>query len=98
MTDLPPSTSEEIAQAAGLKERYVREWLAAMVVGRIIDHDPATGHYYLPSEHAAALTRAAGADNMARLALVVPSLASVQEDIIAAFFQGAFPIHPIRAS
>nr|VFK04254.1 MAG: Methyltransferase domain-containing protein [Candidatus Kentron sp. H]VFK04531.1 MAG: Methyltransferase domain-containing protein [Candidatus Kentron sp. H]VFK07805.1 MAG: Methyltransferase domain-containing protein [Candidatus Kentron sp. H] len=87
MADLPPSTSEKIAQAAGLKAVF-REWLAAMVVGRIIDHDPTAGHYHLPSENAAALTRVAGADNMARLALVVPSLASVQEDIIAAFFQG----------
>ena len=34
MAGLPPSTSEEIAAAAGLNERYVREWLGAMVTGR----------------------------------------------------------------
>src|SRR5438067_11319128 len=27
-------TSEELAQAAGLDERYVREWLAGLTVGR----------------------------------------------------------------
>jgi hypothetical protein len=27
MRDAPPATSDEIAQRAGLKERYVREWL-----------------------------------------------------------------------
>jgi hypothetical protein len=31
MRALPPSTSEEIAKASGLNERYVREWLGAMV-------------------------------------------------------------------
>ena len=30
MAALPPATSERIAQVAGLDERYVREWLAAM--------------------------------------------------------------------
>jgi len=39
MSDLPPSTSEEIAEASNLDERYVREWLGAMVTGEIIDHD-----------------------------------------------------------
>src|SRR5215207_9562240 len=34
MAGLPPSTSEEIASAAELNERYVREWLGAMVVAR----------------------------------------------------------------
>jgi hypothetical protein len=32
MAELPPSTSEEIARAAALDERYVREWLGGMVV------------------------------------------------------------------
>ena len=35
MRDRPPATSAEIALAPGLNERYVREWLGAMVtVGR----------------------------------------------------------------
>ena len=36
MRTLPPSTSEDIARAAGLHERYVREWLGAMVTGRVV--------------------------------------------------------------
>ncbi|MEV6977494.1 class I SAM-dependent methyltransferase [Kitasatospora sp. NPDC093806] len=43
MAGLAPSTSEEIARAAGLDERYVREWLGGMVVGGIIHHDPGDG-------------------------------------------------------
>jgi hypothetical protein len=37
LAGLPPATSAQIAAAAGLHERYVREWLGAMVTGRIID-------------------------------------------------------------
>ncbi len=37
MADLPPSSSQEIADAAGLNERYVREWLAAMATGGILE-------------------------------------------------------------
>src|SRR3712207_6565611 len=36
MAGLVPSTSGEIAAAAGLEERYVREWLGAMVTGGIV--------------------------------------------------------------
>ena len=34
MREFPPATSDEIARHAGLNERYVREWLGAMVTGR----------------------------------------------------------------
>src|SRR5919108_246430 len=35
-----PDTSPRIADRAGLDERYVREWLGAMVTGGIIQYDP----------------------------------------------------------
>ena len=44
MAELPPSTSEAIAERAGLNERYVREWLGAMVTGRIVNYDPDDAH------------------------------------------------------
>src|ERR1700740_1698233 len=47
MAGLPPSTSAQIAEAAGLNERYVREWLAGVVVGRIVDYDAAADTYFL---------------------------------------------------
>ena len=53
MADLPPST-QQIAARAGLAERYVREWLAARVTGRVIDYQPSRRTYVLPKEHAAA--------------------------------------------
>jgi hypothetical protein len=33
MAGMQPATSAEIARATGLNERYVREWLGAMVTG-----------------------------------------------------------------
>jgi len=37
---LAPSTSQEIATAASLNERYVREWLGGLVTSKIIDYQP----------------------------------------------------------
>ncbi len=48
MADLPPSTDKRIAEVAGLNQRYVREWLGAMVTGLVIDYDPENATYSLP--------------------------------------------------
>lgn len=37
-----PGSSQEIAERAGLNERYVREWLGALTTGGIFDYDPAS--------------------------------------------------------
>ena len=42
LAELPPATSFQIADAADLDERYVREWLGGMVTGRVIDYDATT--------------------------------------------------------
>jgi ubiquinone/menaquinone biosynthesis C-methylase UbiE len=88
MQDLPPATSDEIARRAGLNERYVREWLGAMVTSRVIDVDPESNRYWLPSEHAAFLTRAAGADNIAVFGQYISLLGSVEDDIVECFKNG----------
>ena len=88
MASLPASTSEEIAKAARLDERYVREWLAAMVTGGIVEFDSHKGAYVLPPEHAAVITNAAGARNMARFTQYVPMLAEVEADVIESFRRG----------
>src|SRR5262249_60673443 len=59
LVDLPHATSERIAKAAGLNERYVREWLGGMVSARGVDYDPAGGAHVLPRGHAALLTAGA---------------------------------------
>jgi len=88
MAQRAPATSQQIADAAGLNERYVREWLGAMVTGRVVDYAPADGTYALPAEHAAFLTRAAGVNNWSLSAMFIPLLAQVEDDIVACFRQG----------
>lgn len=88
MAELPPSTSDEIAKATGLNERYIREWLGAMVTGKIVDYDASSQNYTLPPEHAASLTRAAGPGNLATMAEFLPEMAAVQEGIIQSFQEG----------
>ncbi len=88
MRGLPPSTSEEIAKKAGLNERYVREWLGAMVAAEVVDVDPTSTRYSLPAEHAAHLARAAGGDNIAYWTQYIPLLAGVEDEIIECFRNG----------
>jgi len=88
MSKLEPSTSEEIAEASGLDERYVREWLGAMVTGEIIDYDAENKTYSLPMEHAAWLTREAVPNNIAVTAQWMSILGSVESKIVKCFKNG----------
>lgn len=85
---LPPATSEEIAAQAGLNERYVREWLGAMVTSGVIAVDPVTTRFSLPAEHAAFLTRSAAADNLAVFAQYIGLLGGVEDHIVECFKRG----------
>jgi 2-polyprenyl-3-methyl-5-hydroxy-6-metoxy-1,4-benzoquinol methylase len=88
LAKLPPSTSQQIADAAGLNERYVREWLGSMVTGRFVEYEPIAGVYSLPPEHAAFLTRAATPNNIAVSAQFLPLLGTVEDRVIECFYQG----------
>ena len=80
-------TSTEIAERAGLDERYVREWLGALVTGGIADHDPATGHYALPAEHALCLT-GGGSLDLSPFSRVATLLAGHVAGVARAFREG----------
>lgn len=88
LATLPPSTSQQIADAAGLNERYVREWLGAMVTATIVEYDPVAKTYRLPPEHAALLTRAAGPDNFAFFTQYFALLGNVEDQIVECFQKG----------
>ena len=88
MAELAPSTSAEIAEAAGLDERYVREWLSALTAGEIVDHDPEAGTFHLPAEHAGLLTRAAGPLNLTTYCQYVSLLGQVEDEVVDAFRNG----------
>ena len=88
MGNLPPSTTDQIASAAGLNERYVREWLGAMVTGGFVEYDPSHANYRLPPEHAASLTRSATPDNIAAFAQYIPLMGTVEDQVVACFKNG----------
>ncbi len=88
MAGMEPASSREIATEAGLDERYVREWLGAMVTGGVVEYDSTYGEYRLPAEHAAVLTRQARPNNMAATSQWVPLLASVEDEIVGCFERG----------
>ena len=88
MAAMPAATSAEIASRASLDERYVREWLAVMTTGRIVEHDGATGSYVLPADHAAWLTRAAGMKNLATGMQYIGLMALVEDQIVDCFRRG----------
>ncbi len=88
MAGMAPAGSVEIAAAADLSERYVREWLAVMVTGGIVLYDPETARYHLPAGHAACLTRGGARGNLAVYAQHVALMGEVQDRTIACFETG----------
>lgn len=88
MNDLPPSPSCKIAETANLNERYVREWMGAMVVSGIVEYSSENDTYALPAEHGAWLTRKAASNNMAVIAQFISVLGSVEVHIVECFRKG----------
>lgn len=88
MATLGASTSKQIAEAAGLNERYVREWLGAMVTGRIVEYDSTRKTYILPAENAAFLTRSASPNNLATTMQFIPLVGAVEDAIVDCFYHG----------
>jgi ubiquinone/menaquinone biosynthesis C-methylase UbiE len=88
MAALPPSTSLEIAAAAGLQERYVREWLSAMASAGVLTYDPADGTFALPASHVRTLTQMGGAENAGPMARLLASIGATEHRLISAFRDG----------
>ncbi|AMW08234.1 transcriptional regulator [Streptomyces qaidamensis] len=88
LASLPPSTSAEIAKAADLDERYVREWLGGMVVGGFVEYEPEGQRYTLPPEHAASLTTAAGPECLAGMMPYIALMGEVEQQVIRSFREG----------
>ncbi len=99
-----PATSHELAENAGLHERYVREWLGAMTCGGIATCDETGSVFSLLPAASAALTGSDGAENLAYLAQYVAMMGSVEDKVIDCFHRGggvpysAFPrFHEVMA-
>jgi ubiquinone/menaquinone biosynthesis C-methylase UbiE len=88
MQQMEFATSAQIAERAKLNERYVREWLGAMVTGGVVEYLPESQSYHLPAEHAAFLTRKAGADNIGVFMQYAAVMGQVEDDILRCFQEG----------
>jgi SAM-dependent methyltransferase len=82
-----PATSQDLADRAGLEERYVREWLSALTTGGVFEYDPATRRFTLPAEHATCLT-GPSSRNLAPASQMLTMLARRVPRVIDAFRQG----------
>ena len=87
-----PRTASAISEAAGLAERYVREWLGVMVAGGIVElfPDPADDdRFFLPKAHAHLITRRAGNANVGVYTQEIPLLTRCAlEPVVRGFATG----------
>jgi len=97
LASVPSLTAAELAQRAGLDARYVRQWLEAMRVGGIVDHEPGADRYSMPTEHAACLSREGGRRNLAIAAQWIAGLGSIEDSVIEYFVRGGQGELPGRA-
>ena len=68
--------------------RDVREWLAAMVVGKIVNYDSTNNLYFLPKGKADFLTRQTKIYNFATSMQWIPILGQVEDQIVNCFKKG----------
>jgi SAM-dependent methyltransferase len=88
MSSMAQARPETIARMAGLSPTYVSAWLAAMVAGGLVGHDPQHGTYALPDAYAGWLSRRGGDATLAVAAQWLPLLGSVEEDLLVSFVHG----------
>ena len=77
-----------VADAAGLSERYVREWLGGVVACRVIDYDPAAQSIRCRGTGAAVLTPPTGPTTSSRVTHFIALLGEVEQKIIGCFHYG----------
>lgn len=85
-----PATDTDIAAAARLNSRYVREWLGIMATGKIVELSKGkTGEnfYFLPKENAAFLTRKSGNNNLGVYTQEIPLLTCCAMEAVNSGFQ-----------
>jgi SAM-dependent methyltransferase len=87
LATLPWATSSQVADAAGLNERYVREWLGGVVTAGWVDYDADAGHYRIRAELVPFLT-GTGVDNIARTMGLITLMGEVTPKVVETFRAG----------
>ncbi|HEX3607892.1 MAG TPA: class I SAM-dependent methyltransferase [Candidatus Dormibacteraeota bacterium] len=83
-----PATSAELAERAGIVERYAREWLGGMAAAGYLEYDPGTRRFTLPPEHAAALADEGGPYFYGGVHEMLAALTRQLDGVAAAFREG----------
>lgn len=87
-----PQTASDIANKAGLNDRYVKEWLGVMVSGSIVEltkNESEDDLFFLPKEHADLLTRRAGNSNLGVYTQEIPLLTTcAMTPVLQGFYSG----------
>jgi SAM-dependent methyltransferase len=93
LVDVGPSTSSELASAAGVNERYAREWLEQQAMAGILEVDnPSTSdaerRYVLPAGHDEVLLEASSLNCMAPMVQLLVACALPIHAVLDAFRTG----------
>ncbi len=83
-----PATSDELAERAGVNGRYAREWLEGLAAAGYLEHEPSSGRYLLPAEHAEALAREGGSHFVGGIYQQIPEFVMPIDQLTRAFRQG----------
>ncbi|MGH2947503.1 MAG: class I SAM-dependent methyltransferase, partial [Solirubrobacteraceae bacterium] len=78
----------ELAERAGVSERYAAEWSRGLAAAGYLAHDPASGRYALPPEHAPVLAQEGGPTFLGGGYQLVPAAAAQVERLAHAFRTG----------
>jgi ubiquinone/menaquinone biosynthesis C-methylase UbiE len=87
LATLPWATSSQVADAAGLNERYVREWLGGVVTAGWVDYAADGGLYRIRAEQVPFLT-GTGVDNIARTMGLITLMGEVTPKVLQTFRAG----------
>ncbi len=88
MADLGPCTSVALAEATGVRERYVREWLANQAAGGYVAYDPNKRTYCLPPAQAMVLALEQSPVYMASAFEVAASFWLDEDQVVETFRSG----------
>jgi len=91
LADKGPLTSTELAEAAGIHERYGREWLEQQAASSLLELQPSgdTRRYRLPEGHDEALLDSSSLSYIAPLARSLVGAVKPLDALLAAFRSGA---------
>jgi SAM-dependent methyltransferase len=88
LADRGPATPAELAQRAGVNERYAAEWLLGLTSAGYLEYDRESGRYALPPEHAVALAQEGGPFFVGGAYEILPELVRPVDQLAEAFRSG----------